>query len=1407
MDLNPLVTPNNVLTDALNATLVTNNGNEGVLQNDMGNGRVETAYLPEGYIPVGSCEFGDIIYIASYNPLINKCQLGCFPSPQRNISSSSISDLKQNLTWSDFQKIGEDGQLNGELKTHSVKKIIYENNLTSGDKYIVAADKISNEKYITDIGNTSHIKDNFPKLLKLKLVSIEEDGKITELTNGLKWYSETESGKITDFFIKDAKIDHSEDSDQKPNIDEWRSAVSSAYCIFTSKVSGKLAILAELESIKGFSCTWGVETNEIENKSDESVIQFQNYNLYLLCNWETENNNINPSGIVLTESKWINDNPKVQYLNEETFQLTDDDKKIPKKYNENIYYHRSFSKKYYPEEDFKKNSEEKTYDDFINEYEYSVYEKNIFDNIDQTKPFKNIIRDNDKYYINLNRIENGIYYDEYDNIIKPVDNLTEDIINNYFKYPIKKDFFNIELPIKQKVSIGFKNDIPLKTQFVPLDLSEFVYKYEITPYMPYGMLREYSQSGIIDFSKIGKKIINVNTWKYYNQTGYLTLTWGLEAYTEEKHVIPEVIMEFYDNQGKAAALHVTDKESYNGVFTHYIPFGTSSDLNDKAVDGTKIIHRGLDLTPEQLVYGKEYYIYDKTSGKIISKPLEVNENGYIELPTNKSKLEDLQDQNLLVDGYEIPEEIPEFQYCESDAGKIYGNFLYLVKITTKYAPVGPLNQYDKSSEELITEYRWLWTTTLFNDKYFTVQDFKEEQFELTFDPQIELKTLDTWKLEMRRNDYFKDPSTLSEEISPKNNNLFETLSATQQIIPSSETGNINLKVSGGFQNDHNVFTIKAPKNAQSEEGAKLIIANVYLGEESVSNFPEQPSVKFSNFNDEIYDIQPDNKLAENTDRKDNINSGNRFYFDFINSSTSTTDQLVYIDANYNPINENNDKSYKYITDTLWNLYNVDDKGENKIKFNFFGEHYSKYYYTTETSKQDAKVLKAFISDDSDYSKYKLNSEGIFKEMVGINVGDKSGEATTSGFPIYSFDLQKTSGKNEAFTINISLLADNWTPYDGDKKEHNFNDQMQGKHGEALKNEFPFIFPCIFAKNKGGDNWKVIYQKTGNDDIEISNKYPTIIDKDDNEQNSLFSYIGPCACVDLDGNVNISDYVTEKRPFREYNDKDKKYVLKKGNQTIDDLESVKSEIAPVYYGKRLSTLLKNCFYLDGYELQDVQKINNWVYLDSNYSQYNRDIIVELQCENNANKCISFNQIDYEDYLAQVFKHIPEGTSINEIDPNDKVSDSKNINLILNTCKKTFPFSLQFKYEPPTMAYVQKENISIKSKLSSTIETQIKNLLENQSILPNIIYCAYYLNDPNNPDIQFGQLVSENQKFKLSDEYFSLDTDFISKLEISSGKMRLNNKLYSLGKYTLNLLDNRKRYISDIPANILIFSPEL
>jgi hypothetical protein len=93
--------------------------------------------------------------------------------------------------------------------------------------------------------------------------------------------------------------------------------------------------------------------------------------------------------------------------------------------------------------------------------------------------------------------------------------------------------------------------------------------------MPYGYLEEYAQDGVIDFSKIGKKDITLNTWKYYNYENTSTLTWGLDAYVEPGKGISEVVFEFYDNQGIAAAYHIKNKRSYNGKFTEYLTLNSN----------------------------------------------------------------------------------------------------------------------------------------------------------------------------------------------------------------------------------------------------------------------------------------------------------------------------------------------------------------------------------------------------------------------------------------------------------------------------------------------------------------------------------------------------------------------------------------------------------------------------------------------------------------------------------------------------------------------------------------------------------------------------------------------------------------------------------------------------------------
>lgn len=92
MDTHPMQQGQDTLTDALNATFITMNGNEIVLQNDMGNAPVQNTYLPQGYMPVGMKEYGGVIYIAAYNPILDRSQIGSFPSPQRRFFNLSTDD-------------------------------------------------------------------------------------------------------------------------------------------------------------------------------------------------------------------------------------------------------------------------------------------------------------------------------------------------------------------------------------------------------------------------------------------------------------------------------------------------------------------------------------------------------------------------------------------------------------------------------------------------------------------------------------------------------------------------------------------------------------------------------------------------------------------------------------------------------------------------------------------------------------------------------------------------------------------------------------------------------------------------------------------------------------------------------------------------------------------------------------------------------------------------------------------------------------------------------------------------------------------------------------------------------------------------------------------------------------------
>ena len=89
------------LYNCLNGTYITKDGDQYALQNDMGNARVQQIKLPSGYVPVGLCDHGGITYIASYNPIENKGQIGSFPAPQENVFLSNGNNIEgQSITFS-----------------------------------------------------------------------------------------------------------------------------------------------------------------------------------------------------------------------------------------------------------------------------------------------------------------------------------------------------------------------------------------------------------------------------------------------------------------------------------------------------------------------------------------------------------------------------------------------------------------------------------------------------------------------------------------------------------------------------------------------------------------------------------------------------------------------------------------------------------------------------------------------------------------------------------------------------------------------------------------------------------------------------------------------------------------------------------------------------------------------------------------------------------------------------------------------------------------------------------------------------------------------------------------------------------------------------------------------------------
>lgn len=1268
MDFAPDNTQATCLTHALNATLLTMNGNELSLQNDMGNGRVETAYLPEGYVPVGTCEFGDIIYIVSYNPITNKSQIGCFPSPERNISSKELSGIKTTFNLEEFTKSTEFGFR--ETISNSVKRVIYDNSLNPGDKFIVHSGDIhDNISRISDYGNKSHIIGAFPKQFKINVVAIEDSGKINYLNSDLKWYD--------DFYINQESTSNS----NKPDIDSYRNILSSGYSVFQSKVSGKLAILIELERIQNFSSTYEVlkssakQTDPIESTN----VNFQQYDIYVNFHWQTNNLDVNPKSIVIYDFKWVSNsgNDKKAGLYYVNGDESTEKVKLPITSG-------------YIELEITGQANTENYSEFLKSNYYAV-SNHYKGHTKITQQIENGIPVKGKYYLDLHHIVEGKYYSNKGEITPPVEVL-DCIVNNYFKSSITKQGFTINIPDTDNK--GNK-----------IDKRDLILSFKVAPMMEYGVLSDLVQTHYIDFSKIGSGEINLEGYRYYIGENLCTLQIDSSIYPEDNKGVAEIEVQFYDNQGLCAKYFINNLVSYSGIITEYIPLnGNSSNYKLSKQDGKKLIpHAGqmfIDGEIPKNVDTTLSYVYLNTEADKLT-PIEVT---YDKEENIFYKVNDPNKQKVTIS--------PTSPIFYNDAGTLYSNMLYAVKIIYKYTSKNVLGEYNtEDSKGFKFEWRWLWTNTMFNQYYYNVKDFKDNQFELTLDIGAQyyanFKTKDITGYEGPQNDTTDVFKGLGLNLSYVNN------------------GEIQYTANLGLQNTYNSFSLKKGSSTDN------ISINIYSGNSYIQiqdNIQDNEYLRQSNDN-----IAPNNinkkyeyiikKQGTDTSGIANPWESNEAYKNYKPLFTSTLDAEDALDT----IEYIGNDLKSHISSLGITRYLVELRNKQSLRINLVNPTlYIKTYISQATTHKEMINLI-----QKGYEEYGLTLEGdsfnfnyvysLWANRSGDDGKDKQRYIVKWNQSNTLSDINKAAGDLDYFKkddakevwdqINqMSEKAELWQiRKDYGTSKHSIwkssGDYFLRDGKYDVNTSASFDLPNGFFINLinfGSNQTKQTYISKTND---TNNAFRDRIFSDGSgfTDNTIYAQLA----YNYGGDIHLlNDYIN---------------ISAKGNNT--QLKTALQDLASKWAG-----WLANTYILNQSSVVSSLQLNELIYSNS-ITTFIKDIVYCTKVASNNNQLL-LNNYDYSIYLDQIQKY--SGNTSNS-----------NVTIQFNNVTKNIPIQIQLKSLIPVRPQ-QSQNITIKPFGDKTFDNvYISNISANN------LYCIQ--NDTMIP-------INNNQKVYTLTSYSESSANF-------------------------------------------------
>ena len=591
LDNHPLMTPNTVLTDALNATLVTMNGNEMVLQNDMGNAKVENAKLPPGYIPIGMKEYGGIIYIACYNPLTNKGQIGCFPSPQRQKTATQISEITPTFKFPDvtFIKKEKNGEEWYKINSLLTKCEIFPKGtiIRSGDKFSVGLPiasmfntndtDVTGENFISNYNNVEGglVKTPMNRMYTFGVATLDNNGQLRDITNQLKRYDK--DGQQIQFSNTDSDL-------YKFNCGYWQNdwqnkmSTKDKDGLVSSELMNQTSVQSEL--------------NTYNSKLFGRLFLYAKYNAI---------DNVDVSVVGYKQSEITNDVKNPIYSNPNDSEDKKDDKNIIPINSPIVLFIYANYKYNCPDGSGFLNSENLTEPQEGYKYYFDKYENDsiirgllltlkINGSITQQILEFNIPREKNKNYTT------GYGYPIYD----PITNLYS--FSQLFTVSISQLFT------------------------VPIDLSSNQrIEWNVTPIMRFydgglingGQLPDKGVSGSLDTGNINSGVMKLNTWNYYISGDRVNLRWGYESYPRDNDVISDITFNFYDiasdkidlkDDGTINADNSTprwtyitkNRLSYNGTFSEN--FDINNFISNKASNNI--------FAPNKLFYVRISYTYN-----------------------------------------------------------------------------------------------------------------------------------------------------------------------------------------------------------------------------------------------------------------------------------------------------------------------------------------------------------------------------------------------------------------------------------------------------------------------------------------------------------------------------------------------------------------------------------------------------------------------------------------------------------------------------------------------------------------------------------------------------------------------------------------------------------------------------